>query len=336
MTPPSHHPPDWIEIVVRSDPDTHETVSDFLVEGLGCEGVLFDASGKALKAYVPGGTAVDPLRSRIESFLSALAAGFPHRGKPSYRLSRIQDQDWGTAWRKHFRPEQVTPGLLVLPAWESPPRDLRGRLLRMDPGPAFGTGNHPTTRMCLQALEDLSPDGGWSLLDVGTGSGILAMYGALLGAAPVEAVDVDEEALRWAAWNLELNGLTRAVRLSGTPLQGWERTFFVVTANLELKTIQGLIPGFSRVVAAGGTLVLSGLLRTQVPRVTPDLARSGFRLVREMRAEEWSCVLADRPARNSRSPKLGPETPPCASEERTSRCGGSWWNTLARRKARSG
>lgn len=293
MMPPTHHPPDWIEIVVHADPDTHETVSDFLVEGLGCDGVLFDASGKALKAYLPGGTDVDALRFRIKAFLFTLAAGFPGRDEPSYVLSRIQDQDWGTAWRKHFRPEQVTPGLLVLPAWESPPRELRGRLIRMDPGPAFGTGSHPTTRMCLQALEDLAPDGGWSLLDVGTGSGILAMYGALLGAAPVEAVDVDEEALRWASWNLELNDLRRAVRLSGTPLREWDRTFSVVTANLVLETILELLPGFSRVVAAEGTLVLSGLLQTQVPRVTPVLIRSGFRVVRELRAEEWSCVLAE-------------------------------------------
>lgn len=294
MSPPFHSPLDWIEIVVRSDPVTHETLSDFFIEKLGCDGVLFDPSGSALKAYLSGETSLSALRLRIEGFLADLEACFPDIDPPSYRLGSIQDQDWGTAWRKHFRPEQVTPGLLVLPAWERAPRDLEGRMLRMDPGPAFGTGSHPTTRMCLQALEDLAPNHAWSLLDVGTGSGILAMYGALLGAAPVEAVDVDEEALRWAAWNLELNGLGRAVRLSSEPLDGWKTDFSVVTANLVLDIIQDVIPGLSKVVRPGGTLVLSGLLKEQIRLVSPALARRGFHVVGELNREEWACVLAEK------------------------------------------
>jgi ribosomal protein L11 methyltransferase len=148
--------------------------------------------------------------------------------------------------------------------------------------------------MCLQALEDLPPGRSWSLLDVGTGSGILAMYGALLGASPVEGVDVDEEALRWAGWNLELNGLSGAVRLSADPPESWKGPFTVVTANLTLEVILALLPRLSRQVAPDGTLVLSGLLREQVPRVTPALARSGFEMTRELRLEEWACLSALR------------------------------------------
>ncbi|MCF8060966.1 MAG: 50S ribosomal protein L11 methyltransferase [Deltaproteobacteria bacterium] len=295
MEPSSNDRPGWIEISVQSDPCTHEAVSHFLMETLGCDGVALDSRCESvLKAYLPSGGSPESLELRIEAFLAGLADCFPDTDPPGYRLGCIQDQDWRTAWRKHFRPERVTPGLLVVPAWEPVPRGLLGRVLRMDPGPAFGTGQHATTRMCLQALEDLAPKGPWSLLDVGTGSGILAMYGVLLGASPVEGLDVDEEALRWAEWNLELNDLSGAVRLSTDSIDTCRAPYTVVTANLILDVIQDLLPRLTAAVRLRGSLVLSGLLREQVPLVTPALVRAGFGSARELRQEEWACVVAER------------------------------------------
>lgn len=300
MEPSPRHRPDWIEISIQSDSCTHEAVSHFLMETLGCEGVVTDVfSERIVRAYLPAGSPSESLDLRIDAFLTGLVDWFPDIDTPTFELDRIRDPDWRTAWREHFRVEQVTPGLLVAPAWEPVPRAVSGRVLRMDPGPAFGTGRHATTRMCLQAMEDLAPEGPWSLLDVGTGSGILAAYGVLLGASPVEGVDVDEEALRWAEWNLELNGLSGAVRLSSDPLDTWKTSFSMVTANLTLDAIQRLLTQLIRRVAPGGSLVLSGLLREQVSPVTLPLAREGFQPVRELRGEEWVCLVFESPGSDS-------------------------------------
>lgn len=296
MKPPTHLPSDWIEVTLQTDPVTREAVSDFLMDMPGCEGVLVDESdAPVLKAYLPGeGTSTEKLRLNIEVFLSRLASFFPGAGPSSFRLDRIRDQDWRTAWRKHFRPVQVTPQLLILPAWDPVPTKHRGHILRMDPGPAFGTGSHPTTRMCLQAMEDFSPKGPFSLLDVGTGSCILAMYGVLLGASPVEAVDVDETALRWAEWNLDLNRHKEAVRLSSKPVERYNTPFSMVTANLVLDVILDLMHCFPRIVEPGGILVLSGLLREQVSGVASALSISGFEMEGELQMEEWACIVTRR------------------------------------------
>ena len=133
---------------------------------------------------------------------------------------------------------------MVYPAWEPLPGDTESLVVRIDPGPAFGTGQHPTTRMCLEALEKISLPESWSMLDVGTGSGILAVYGAKLGAGPVVAIDSDPEAIRWARKNIELNGLTGKIELSSGSLEKIRARFSVVVANLTLNTIKELFPHF--------------------------------------------------------------------------------------------
>jgi len=282
----------WIEIAVEAHPDAHEAVSAFLMNDLGCEGVAVDSpEGTVLKAYLPGDRNPEALRVRIQRFLSRLEGFFPNIASPKLVLNPIEDPDWRVAWRRFFHPEQVTPGLLVLPAWEEVPLHTKGHVIRVDPGPAFGTGQHPTTRMCLQALETFAPAGPWDLLDVGTGSGILAIYGAMLGAAPVTALDTDEEAIRWAEWNIRLNNVATAIGLSSEPLENWTAPFDVVTANLILEVIIDLLTCFPRVVRPGGHLVLSGLLRQQVDPLMPNLVRLGFSPVQVMKQEEWACVV---------------------------------------------
>ena len=289
----SHSRPDWLKIAVSADKVLHDALSEFLMETLGCNGVVIDESpGPGVTAYLPGETDPETLRSTLEVFLARLKDLFPNAGPCRVTLELIQDPDWRVAWRAYFHAEQVTPGLLVLPSWEPPPARPQGRILLMDPGPAFGTGQHASTRLCLQALEDLAPESPWDLLDVGTGSGILAIYGVMLGASPVAAMDIDEEALQWAEWNIALNGLQGNIRLSADPLPAWDESFSVVTANLILDVILDLLPCFPRVVRPGGHLVLSGLLTDQVGDVTPHLERLGF-VVRATREQgEWACVLA--------------------------------------------
>ena len=180
---------------------------------------------------------------------------------------------------------------MVFPEWETVPASVAGHVIRIDPGPAFGTGQHPTTGMCLEAMERFRFPEPWSMLDVGTGSGILAIYGAKLGARIIEAVDIDPEALRWAKRNIRLNGLEGAIRLSSLPLKDLDASFSLLAANLILPEILKLLPLFPYLLDMEGRLILSGILRSQVPEVDRAAAEQGLCADQTLHREEWACMV---------------------------------------------
>ncbi len=286
----------WVEIAIRIDPIAHEAASAILFD-LGCTGVTTEDFGDGtLKGYFPAVEDLDAMRKVLEVRLNDLCSFFQGVSPPEIECSKINEEDWGSSWRRFFRTERVTGSLTVVPAWEEAPETGAGITIRMDPGPAFGTGQHPTTRMCLEAMETLSRPDPWTLLDVGTGSGILAVYGAKLGARKIVAMDIDPEAVRWAGRNVWLNGLEGDIQLSGVPLEQWNEPFFMVTANLILGTILDLMPHFPRVVKPDGWLILSGLLRDQVERIKSPLEGQGFVLYETLFQKEWAAILAGKPS----------------------------------------
>jgi ribosomal protein L11 methyltransferase len=287
--------PEWMEITIDIDPSARESVSAFLFD-LGCTGVVTeDFNDPTLKAYLPMERDLEEIRNRIDTFLRDLKEIFPESKFPAFTVGPLQREDWGTHWRRFFRPAKITHGLTILPAWEPVPSNIHGRVIRIDPGPAFGTGQHPTTRMCLKAMERGQPTPPWTMLDVGTGSGILAIYGAKLGAGRVVGIDIDPEALRWAAENLALNGLSGEIVLSTLPLEEWEDSFSLVTANLILGTILELFPHLLKVLDPGGRLILSGLLREQADGVKERAEKSGLEEVEILLDEEWAAVVGRKP-----------------------------------------
>ncbi len=282
----------WLEISVEIDPVTHEALSAFLFD-LGCEGIVSESfHDPTLRAYLDNRRDKGEIRDKLDLFLTNLKEIFPGANSFKLRIQEIEEKDWEIDWRSFFRPDRVTRRLMVIPAWEPVPSSPEIRVMRIDPGPAFGTGHHATTRMCLKAMEKACFKDPWKMLDVGTGSGILAIYGVMLGAKRVAAIDIDPEALRWAGRNIELNGLKGEIELSSRPLTEWEETFSLVTANLTLGTILDLRPHFSRTLVPGGRLILSGLLREQAGEVEEGLPRYGF-LKGEVRfQDEWACINA--------------------------------------------
>jgi len=283
---------EWIEISFDIHPALHEALSAFLFE-LGCEGVVSeDFEEKTLKGYLPLEIGIEEAKAGIQTFLHRLGEIFPQIPIPQPVFRKLEEEDWNLKWRRFFRPEHITPNLLVLPAWEPLPEGAQGHLLRIDPGPAFGTGQHPTTRMCLRAMEEIAVKPPWTLLDVGTGSGILAIYGAMLGAASVKAVDIDPEALRWASRNIELNRCSDLIEVTGLSVESIRERFSLVAANLTLNPIRELMPRFSDLLKGDGWLILSGILREQEKRVQESLSLNGFHQVREHRQEEWVCLIA--------------------------------------------
>jgi ribosomal protein L11 methyltransferase len=284
----------WVEITIDVHPIAHESVGAFLFD-LGCSGVVTqNFQNHSLKAYLPAERDPEDLRRRIDLFLEALKNIFSEIGSPKVAVNQLRDQDWSQTWRQFFRPEQVTRQLRILPAWERIPPSQGGHLIRVDPGPAFGTGQHPTTRMCLEAMEKVGKPQPWSMADVGTGSGILSIYAAKLGAAEIIGFDIDADAIRWAERNIDLNGLSGRISLTLQPIQRVERSFFLVVANLTLGTILELFPHLSRLTEPGGYLVLSGLLRDQASRASAQLDKHGLREENVFHRDEWTCVVGRR------------------------------------------
>jgi ribosomal protein L11 methyltransferase len=288
-TSPEH--PGWLEISVDVDPATHEALSAFLFD-MGCEGVVSeDFNDYTIKAYLLFQKDIEDIRNRIEIFLQDLGNIFPEARASKLKIRSIEDQDWGISWRRFFHADQVTRNLMVIPEWEPVPASLKCHFIKIDPGPAFGTGQHHTTRMCLLSMEKSCFKGPWSMLDIGTGSGILAMYGVKLGAERVAAIDIDPEAVRWAGRNIELNGLLSEIELSSRPLEEWKERFSLVTANLILGTILDLSPYFPRVLAPDGRLIMSGILREQVGEVEERLHEYGLQIEDRIFQEEWACLI---------------------------------------------
>ncbi|MBW1781405.1 MAG: 50S ribosomal protein L11 methyltransferase [Deltaproteobacteria bacterium] len=289
--------PGWLEICLRADPALHEPLNSFLFD-LGCTGVVTeDFKDRTLRAYLPFQPNLEEIRNRIDLYLMDLKEIFPEVPPPKLQLNKVDDQDWGLNWRRFFRPTRVTPRLLILPAWEPlPVREGTGHIIRMDPGPAFGTGQHPTTRMCLEAMERAPLKSRWTMLDIGTGSGILAIYGIKMGAEKVKAIDTDPEAIRWAGRNIRLNGVTGSIELSLGPVEDVIEAFSLVCANLILGEIMRLMPSFSRLVLGGGWLILSGILKSQVQEVSNSVSRYGLQAYETLHQQEWSCVTAFKEA----------------------------------------
>jgi ribosomal protein L11 methyltransferase len=286
--------PGWLEISICIHPVAYEALSAFLFD-LGCKGVITEAfQDRTIKAYLPFHKDLEKIRVRIDLFFHHLKKLFPEIRSPRLSFKKIEDQDWSGSWRKFFRPQRVTQGLMVFPAWEPVPRTIDCQVIRIDPGPAFGTGQHPTTRMCLEAMEKVRFPGIWTMLDVGTGSGILAIYGAMLGADRVVAIDIDPEAISWAKKNIKLNDLSGEIELSSRPIKKWRNSFSLLAANLILGTILDIFPDFSRVLAPGGWLILSGILKEQVKEVEESFDEYGFHKDQILYQEEWACLIAKK------------------------------------------
>jgi ribosomal protein L11 methyltransferase len=288
----NHENPQWLELSFEIDPVAHEALSAFLFD-LGCEGIFSEDSSQQLyKAYFPFQGDLENIQNKINGFLQKLEHIFPEVHSPKVIFSKIEGLDWNRQWKRFFRPDRVTKGLTIFPAWEPIPKGMEGHLIRIEPGLAFGTGQHPTSRMCLEAMERVSLPASWTMLDVGTGSGILAIYGAKLGATRVVALDVDPEAIRAAEGNIRLNHLSGAIELSSVPLEKLKNRFSLLTANLTLGVILELFPHFSRLSDPGGWLILSGLLIDQARDVQADFSKYGFSEYETLHQAEWACIVA--------------------------------------------
>lgn len=279
------------KVSVRITPEAEDAVVEALTELFQQPASVYGDTEKhttVASTFLPRFGAKE--RGALRAALVSIRCAGLDLGSGRISARRIARENWAESWKRHFHPLEISARLLVLPSW-SQRRPKRGQtVVILDPGLSFGTGHHPTTAFCLEQLSSLR-DGARAqrLLDVGCGSGILAISGAKLGYAPVVAFDFDPEAVRVAQANAAVNGVSFQITrqdLTKLPTQSRER-FDVVCANLMYDL---LIQEHERILARlvpDGTLVLAGILREQFPKVQRAYEASGLCLVASCAAKEW-------------------------------------------------
>jgi ribosomal protein L11 methyltransferase len=286
--------PSWLQLSIRTRAADIDALSNFLMER-GAPGVVLKKNG--VDAFFPPAHARAALRRDVDRFVDAVAKFRPGRRKPRLSWRVVKQEDWQHSWKRFIKPRRVGKTFWVTPPWLEPPRFRRRRVITIEPGLAFGTGTHATTRGCMEFLEEARErlgKRGFNALDVGTGSGILSIAAAELGANRVRAIDNDPAALQVARENLSANRVEKTVHLSGTKLGAIKRRFDVVVANLTAETILELAGPLANKVAPGGFLILSGILSDKAGAVMRRF-RLRFRLRGRKRAGEWVTLLLQRP-----------------------------------------
>jgi ribosomal protein L11 methyltransferase len=274
-----------LQVSVCAKPATFDAVANFLIER-GSPGVYIKKD--EIQAYFVHSQDDASIRKDIQRFLLGINGLYPTQGR-SLRWRVLKDRNWNSAWRRFFVPQKIGKTFWVTPPWASPPTFRHRQVITIEPGMAFGTGTHATTRGCLEFIEKLTPSlqrRGFRALDVGTGSGILAIALAKSGARRVLAVDVDPVALKVAGRNLRCNGVEKKVSVSGAKLSGIKPLFPLVVANLTAETIIDQATALKKRVAARGFLILSGILYSKAEQVAKQFGGE-FKVMRRKREKEW-------------------------------------------------
>lgn len=280
--------PIWLKVTVSASPALQEALVALLVDW-GAGGTVQEQVG--LSAYFRPDE-----RESVEAHLGRLAAEAPAADEPppAWTWEGIEEEDWWESWKAFFRPTRVSPRLAVCPSWEEQhfdPGDPEVQVIRMDPGRAFGTGTHETTRLCLRVLDEcLAVERAASLLDVGSGSGILSIGARLLGAGQAVAVDVDPIASESTRDNAVRAGVGGILTVCGD-LRAIRGRYDLVVANILYQVLLGLAPGIAARVAPGGRLLLSGMLLAELPSAEAVYGRLGLRVEREETEGEWGAIL---------------------------------------------
>ncbi len=286
------------KVTINGDAILTESISDYLIGVLNAAveySVEDGRASQAIHAFIIADSWRDEERKTMEAevkqFADEMAAIFQVE-KPSVESEIISDQDWTKNWKEYFKPFEILEGLIIAPSWEPYRPQNDEEVIVMDPGMAFGTGHHATTRLCLQLIrseKDCLADG--TVLDVGTGTGILGMAAALWGAGDVLGIDNDDEAVAAGERNVRRNGLQEKMSVSRTPLAKVTGTYSLVVANIVHDVLIELAQDLEKVTRPGGVLILSGLIYGDQTRSIGDCFQGlGFRLFQEKQEGEWGAL----------------------------------------------
>lgn len=288
----------WIEIGIRMNQEAQEAATEILYNE-GAQGVRLDEAGDQIivKVFFPEQEVTPEKISSIKDKIQGLTQYGLNPGEIAITNDLIQEEDWATSWKEHFYPEKISDQFVVKPTWREYKIQANEKVIEMDPGMAFGTGTHPSTFLAVQALEEIGSKQ-LNMLDVGTGSGILAIAGAMLGIPKVTAVDIDSVAVKVATENVLINKVQKQVQVMRSDLvqkiKDKGQKFNLVCANIIAEIILMLVPDLPDVVEDGGYFVGSGIITERFDQVRTALEEKGFHLIRIYREGEWTALIAKK------------------------------------------
>jgi ribosomal protein L11 methyltransferase len=283
---------EWIELVLPAGALAEEVAALLADDPVAAAGV--ELRGEDIVLWAPAAEADAALGALRAAAERLAASGLPVDPAGVTARPAVPEDEWRDAWKKHFRVDHVTPRLVIVPSWE-PYTPAAGEVtLDLDPGRAFGTGSHASTRLCLRELDKIERRVA-RFLDVGSGSGILSIAAAKLHpAATGVALDVDPIAVDAARENLERNGVSARVSVGDQPLEALDGVFDLVLANIQADVLEALAPSLAARVGGGGLAVLSGLLTPQTSGIAAIYARAGMEVVAtrvSVDDPEWSALV---------------------------------------------
>ncbi len=291
---------EWTEVCVQVDGEAAEAVSELfnrygrggavvehrVANGLGAHD---DVDELVVKTYIPAQDAA--LQRKIEEGLWHLSQLYPI---PAPSFTVLCEADWAEAWKAHYAVLHVGRRTVIVPRWQAYDPQPGEVVLLLDPGMAFGTGTHPTPRLCLEALEE-APVCGARVLDLGTGSGVLSIAAARQGASTVHAVDVDDIAVRSAQENVAANGVAEVVHVERGSLDAAVGSYDLVLVNILARVIGDLLDqGLAAVLKPGGTVVAAGIIDDQEADVRAAFEQSGIEIVERRTERDWVALIGRR------------------------------------------
>ncbi|TQR10609.1 50S ribosomal protein L11 methyltransferase [Psychrobacillus soli] len=310
----------WSELSIHTTNEAVEAISNILHEA-GASGVViedseellreredvfgeiyslnpddFPVDGVRVKAYLAETSFLLETVEEIKLAINNLQNFNIDLGHNRVTVQEVDEEDWATAWKKYYHPVKISNRFTIVPTWEDYERVNTDELIiELDPGMAFGTGTHPTTVMCLQALEK-TVQPACSVIDVGTGSGVLSIGAAKLGAASIHALDLDEVAVQSAKENIALNKVEDVVQVThGNLLDNVNEQADIVVANILAEIIMTFTNDAYSIVKDGGLFITSGIIATKKEDVRSSLQQAGFEIEEVMMMEDWVTIISRKP-----------------------------------------
>ncbi|MDU4888963.1 MAG: 50S ribosomal protein L11 methyltransferase [Clostridium sp.] len=308
---------DWIEVTVVTSSEATEAVSGIFytldVQGVSIddakdvefkkkhpayadffdEAVLNKDKDAIVKGYFKETDDFDEIIKYIEEGVNNLTEYGLDKGKGIVTYNKVNEEDWENNWKKYYKPTLVGEKIVVKPIWEEYELKAGELMVEMDPGMAFGTGTHETTRMCVKALEKYVK-GEDTVFDIGTGSGILSIAAARLGAKHVVGVDLDPVAVDSAKKNVGYNNLSNIEILYGDLMEVVKGKAEIVVANILAPIVMILCDGVKEFINEGGFFIASGILNTQEEMIKEKMEAVGFKIEEVIADGEWVCIVAKK------------------------------------------
>ncbi|AYV67194.1 MULTISPECIES: 50S ribosomal protein L11 methyltransferase [Niallia] len=309
----------WSEITIHTTNEAIEPISNILHEA-GASGVVIEdpfelikeredqfgeiyqlnpddypEEGVLVKAYLPINSFLGETVEAIKENINNLVLFNIDIGLNKVSIMEVNEEEWATAWKKYYHPVKISEKFTIVPTWEDyTPVHTDELIIELDPGMAFGTGTHPTTVLCIQALERIVKKGDM-VIDVGTGSGVLSIAAAMLGAKSVLALDLDEVAVRSAKLNIKLNKVHEKTSVrQNNLLNGIEEQAEVIVANILAEVIVRFTDDVYRLLQKDGYFIASGIILQKKEEVKDAIIASGLEIIETVQMEDWVSITAQK------------------------------------------